>query len=65
MTTAPSDKGAAENLPAGSKLGLKAKYERFVSEGGSGRSNTNTILRILVDEIEALKEANSKKNRQP
>ena len=30
---------------------LKAKYEHFVKSGGSGRQNTNDVLKALVEVI--------------
>ncbi|MEM2141318.1 MAG: hypothetical protein QXJ74_07725 [Nitrososphaera sp.] len=34
---------------------LKAIFEKYLREGESGRSNTNELLKTIVDEIEALK----------
>lgn len=34
---------------------LKSIFEKYVREGESGRSNTNELLRAIVEEIESLK----------
>jgi hypothetical protein len=34
---------------------LKSVFARYVMEGESGRSNTNELLKALVEEVEALK----------
>ncbi|MGH9992385.1 MAG: hypothetical protein ACREAZ_07055 [Nitrososphaera sp.] len=63
MTLPQKEREAAENLLADVRLGLKGKYERFLAEGGAGRSNTNALLKYIVEEIEALKETASKRSR--
>lgn len=57
------DKAPYEGIAKDSRSGLKAAYEKFVAEGGAGRSNTNLLLKALVDEIEALKKTASAKNK--
>lgn len=44
------------------KLNLLDSYLQFLAEGGSGRSNTNRLLRAIIDEIHSTK---SKTNRPP
>ncbi|AIC16943.1 hypothetical protein [Nitrososphaera viennensis] len=34
---------------------LKSIFDKYIREGESGRSNTNELLKAIVDEIEALK----------
>lgn len=34
---------------------LKTIFEKYVREGESGRSNTNELLRAIVEELESLK----------
>lgn len=34
---------------------LKTIFERYVREGESGRSNTNELLKAIVEELESLK----------
>jgi hypothetical protein len=38
-------------------LGLKEALEKFMREGGTGRSNTNELLQAVVEEVERLKAA--------
>jgi hypothetical protein len=34
---------------------IKTIFEKYVREGESGRSNTNELLRAIVEELESLK----------
>jgi hypothetical protein len=63
LTSQHKEKASAEGEVIDRRSGLRAAYEKFVAEGGAGRSNTNSLVKILVDEIEALKETVRMKNK--
>jgi hypothetical protein len=63
LTPAQKDREPAEGVVNDSRPGLSIAYEKFVAEGGAGRSNTNLLLKALVEEIEALRRVTSLKNK--
>jgi hypothetical protein len=36
-------------------MGIREVFEKYVREGEAGRSNTNELLRAIVEELESLK----------
>ena len=36
------------------RVNLRAKFRRFIAEGGAGRSNTNELLEAIVEELIAV-----------
>jgi len=33
------------------RVNLRAKYDKFLAEGGAGRSNTNELLAAIIEEL--------------
>jgi hypothetical protein len=47
--TAP--KAKTEQGMSETRVNLRAKYDKFLAEGGAGRSNTNELLAAIIEEL--------------
>jgi hypothetical protein len=63
MTTAKKEETDEQDEAA--RPGLQVKFEKFLAEGGAGRSNTNELLAAIVHELLLAGKPATEERRKP